>query len=83
MNDVRWGFLGAGWLATEATAAAAHAASGAVLEAVAARDPVRAAALEPRRVLESYRTVVDDPDVVSKSWPGFWAVREQMLRAGR
>ena len=26
---------------------------------------------------------VDDPDVVSKSWPGFWAVREQMLRAGR
>ncbi len=63
MNDVRWGFLGAGWLATEATAAAAHAASGAVLEAVAARDPVRAAALEPRRVLESYRAVVDDPDV--------------------
>lgn len=63
MSDVRWGFLGAGWLATQATGAAVHAASGARLEAVAARDPERAAALEPERVLESYRAVVDDPDV--------------------
>lgn len=26
---------------------------------------------------------VDDPDVVSKSWPGFWAVREAMRTASR
>lgn len=63
MSDVRWGFLGAGWLATQATAAAVHSASGAALEAVAARDPARAAALQPRRAYDSYRAVVDDPDV--------------------
>lgn len=63
MSDVRWGFLGAGWLATQATAAAVHAATGATLYSVAARDPVRAAALDPGRVLDSYQSVVDDPDV--------------------
>lgn len=26
---------------------------------------------------------VEDPDVVSKSWPGFWAVREAMIAASR
>ncbi len=63
MSDVRWGFLGAGWLATQATAAAVHAASGAVLEVVAARDIARATALEPRRAYDSYRAVVEDADV--------------------
>ncbi|MFM8390776.1 MAG: 3-phosphoshikimate 1-carboxyvinyltransferase, partial [Actinomycetota bacterium] len=26
---------------------------------------------------------IDDPDVVSKSWPAFWSVREQMRAASR
>lgn len=63
MSDVRWGFLGAGWLATRATAAAVHRAAGARLEAAAARDHVRAESLEPRRAYDSYAAVLDDPDV--------------------
>jgi 5-enolpyruvylshikimate-3-phosphate synthase len=26
---------------------------------------------------------IDDPSVVSKSWPGFWSVREQMRATAR
>jgi len=44
---IRWGFLGAGWIATSAIAPAVAAADGAVLQAVAARDPERAAGLGP------------------------------------
>jgi len=44
---IRWGFLGAGWIATRALAPAVAAADGAVLQAVAARDPERAARLGP------------------------------------
>lgn len=61
--SVRWGFLGAGWIATTAMAAAVHEARGATLSAVAARDPARAAALEPARVVGSYRDLIADPDV--------------------
>ena len=43
----RWGFLGAGWIATKALAPAVHQADGAVLQAVAARDVDRARALGP------------------------------------
>ena len=63
MSDVRWGFLGAGWLATRATAAAVHGAAGARLEAAAARDLDRAEGLQPRRAYDSYAAVLDDPDV--------------------
>lgn len=63
MTDVRWGFLGAGWLASQATAAAVHAASGARLRAVGARDHGRAAALGPELAHDSYEAVIDDPDV--------------------
>ena len=61
---VRWGFLGAGWIATRALAPAVHAADGAVLEAAAARDLGRAARLGERvRLLPSYEALIEDPDV--------------------
>ncbi|MCU1588537.1 MAG: hypothetical protein JWN31_2030 [Frankiales bacterium] len=65
MSDrvIRWGFLGAGWIAGMALAPAVHEASGAVLQAVAARDPERARALEPVTVHPSYQALLDDPDV--------------------
>jgi predicted dehydrogenase len=60
---VRWGFVGAGWVAGRAMAPAVHAAGNARLEAVASRDPVRSAALEPARVHAAYEDLLDDPDV--------------------
>ncbi|MBV9293431.1 MAG: Gfo/Idh/MocA family oxidoreductase [Frankiales bacterium] len=61
---VRWGFLGAGWIATRALAPAVHAATGAELVAVAARDPDRARRLEPTgRVHSSYAELLDDESV--------------------
>jgi len=60
---VRWGFIGAGFVATHAMAPAVHAANGAELYAVASRDAERSAELEPRVVHESYRTLIGDPNV--------------------
>ena len=60
---VRWGFIGAGTIATVALAPAVHAAAGAVLQAAAARDPARAKALGPVTVHETYDALLDDPDV--------------------
>jgi xylose dehydrogenase (NAD/NADP) len=61
---IRWGFLGAGAVATHFTGPATHAAAGAELYAVAARDPGRAAALKPTgRVYAAYGDVLADPDV--------------------
>ena len=63
---VRWGFLGAGFIASRALAPAVHAADGAVLQVVGARDVDRAAALEPVRAAGSYAEVCmsDDVDAV-------------------
>ena len=68
---VRWGFLGAGFVASKALAPAVHAADGAVLQAVAARDPARAAALEPAVAVGSYAQLCtrDDVDAVYISLP--------------
>jgi xylose dehydrogenase (NAD/NADP) len=64
---VRFGFIGAGWIAARALAPAVHAADGAVLQAVASREAARAAALEPagRRYsgAGSYEALLADPDV--------------------
>jgi xylose dehydrogenase (NAD/NADP) len=61
---VRWGFLGAGWIATRALAPAVAAAHGAVLQAVAARDIGRAAALEPAgNAYDDYAALLAAPDV--------------------
>jgi predicted dehydrogenase len=60
---VRWGFLGAGWIAATAMARAVHEARGAVLWSAAARDPDRAARLEPHRVVPSYADLLADDEV--------------------
>ena len=62
-EPVRWGFLGAGMVATSALAPAVAAASGAVLQAAAARDPARAWALEPRTVHRDYAALLADDAV--------------------
>ena len=66
VNDkpVRFGFVGAGGIAQRALAPAVHAATGAVLQAVAARDIARAEALQPAgRAYGDYRAVLEDPTV--------------------
>lgn len=60
---VRWGVLGAGWLVTQATAAAIHNAEGATLYAAGARDIDRARATEPVVAYDSYQAVIEDPNV--------------------
>ena len=63
-QPVRWGFLGAGWIADRALAPAVHAAEGAVLQATASRDPARGQALNPRGAsYASYDELLADPDV--------------------
>ncbi len=63
MTPVRWGFLGAGGVATTALAPALHAAEGAVLQAAAARDVQRAAALGPVISYGSYDALLADDEV--------------------
>ncbi|MEY2709798.1 MAG: hypothetical protein RL031_671 [Actinomycetota bacterium] len=61
---IKWGFIGAGMVASKALAPAVHAASNATLAAVASRDLIRAQALAPARTyhgLESYNQIVADP----------------------
>ncbi|MBA2389639.1 MAG: Gfo/Idh/MocA family oxidoreductase [Geodermatophilaceae bacterium] len=61
---VGWGFLGAGQIASRALGPAVHAADGAVLQAVAARDIDRAAALEPAgSAYDDYRALLADREV--------------------
>lgn len=60
---VRWGFIGAGYVASRAMAPAVHAASGAELYAVASRDAARSAELEPVVVHNSYRALIEDSNV--------------------
>lgn len=64
-NDppVRWGFLGVGMLAQNATAASVHAGTDMELFASAARDPQRAATINPRVVHANYQALIDDPNV--------------------
>jgi xylose dehydrogenase (NAD/NADP) len=63
-DQVRFGFLGAGWIAHRALGPAVHAADGARLQAVAARDVARAGSLEPEgRSYGDYRAVLDDSEV--------------------
>ncbi len=66
-NPVRWGILGAARIAADHVAPAIHGAAGAVLAALATREPARAApfaALAPGlRVHGSYQALLDDPGV--------------------
>jgi predicted dehydrogenase len=60
---LRWGFLGAGWIAERAMAPAVHAASNARLQAVASREAARSRALDPIDVHSSYEALLADPAV--------------------
>jgi predicted dehydrogenase len=68
---IRWGFLGAGFVASRGVAPVVREAANAVLQVVAARDLERAAALEPVRTETSYSAVceADDVDAVYLSLP--------------
>jgi len=61
--STNWGFIGAGRIATIALGPAVHNAKNAKLYAVASRDPIRSAALNPVKVHHSYQNLIDDPDV--------------------
>ncbi|MFM8688277.1 MAG: Gfo/Idh/MocA family oxidoreductase, partial [Acidimicrobiaceae bacterium] len=52
---VKWGFIGAGWIANRATAPAVHRANNAQLFGVASRDAARSKKLEPQNVYDSYQ----------------------------
>jgi predicted dehydrogenase len=64
---VRWGVLGAAWIADRALLPALRDADGSELLAIAARDPARARELAARhgvpRVHPDYAAVLGDPDV--------------------
>jgi D-xylose 1-dehydrogenase (NADP+, D-xylono-1,5-lactone-forming) len=60
---VRWGFIGAGYVASRAMAPAVHVADNAELYAVASRDRQRSETLEPKVVHDSYQDLIDDPHV--------------------
>ena len=87
MTKIRWGLIGAGWIANKAIAPAMHAASGAIVQAVASRDPARSRALNPVTVHESYQALINDPlvDAVYLSLPNHlhcqWSVAA--LNAGK
>ncbi|MDD2859308.1 MAG: Gfo/Idh/MocA family oxidoreductase [Candidatus Nanopelagicales bacterium] len=63
MRDVGWGVLGAGWLVTRATGEALRSAAGARVVAAGARDLDRARSVGALRAYNSYRAVIEDPDV--------------------
>ena len=60
---VNWGFLGAGFVASQGLAPAVHASRGANLYAVASRDEKRSATLEPERVHATYDELLADERV--------------------
>lgn len=61
--SIKWGFIGAGFVATKAVAPAVHAASNATLFAVASQDHSRAHALAPHKVHERYEDLLLDPEI--------------------
>ena len=60
---VRWGFIGAGWIAHRALGPAVHSADGAVLHAAAARDVDRARSLSPTVDYGAYEHLLGDDEV--------------------
>ena len=87
MKTIRWGYIGAGWIATKAIAPAMHATPNAVVQAVASRDPRRAQSLNPITIHNSYEALFNDPlvDAVYISLPNHrhceWTVKA--LNAGK
>ena len=87
MSSIRWGLLGAGWIATRTIAPAMHAANGTIVQAVASRDSKRSEALNPLTIHQSYEALINDPlvDAVYISLPNHlhcqWTVAA--LNAGK
>jgi predicted dehydrogenase len=81
MTAIRWGLIGAGWIATKAIAPAMHAAPNAIVQAVASRDSKRSQSLNPITIHKSYEALLNDPlvDAVYISLPNHlhyeWAVK--------
>jgi predicted dehydrogenase len=61
--SVRWGLLGAGWVAKTGFVPALNAAHNATLQGVASRDPARSSALAPKTVHLSYDELLADPEI--------------------
>lgn len=87
MKNVRWGLLGAGWIATKAIVPAMNAAADTIVQSVASRDLNRAQALNPITFHQSYEELIVDPliDAVYISLPNHlhfqWTVAA--LKAGK
>jgi predicted dehydrogenase len=87
MTAIRWGLIGAGWIATKAIAPAMHATPNAIVQAVASRDPKRSQSLNPNTIHNSYEALINDPavDAVYISLPNHlhceWTVKA--LNAGK
>lgn len=60
---IKWGFLGASWVASTALVPAVADAKNASLYAVASRDPERSQKLNPTKVHASYEDLLSDPKV--------------------
>jgi predicted dehydrogenase len=60
---IRWGFLGASWVASTALVPAVADADNATLYAVASRDPERSQKLNPTKVHASYEDLISDPEI--------------------
>ena len=87
MKTIRWGLIGAGWIATKAIAPAMHSQPNAILQGVASSDPKRAQLLNPITIHNSYEALINDPlvDAVYISLPNHlhceWSVKA--LKAGK
>jgi len=60
---IRWGFLGASWVASTALVPAVTAANNATLHAIASRDPERSQKLNPAKVHATYEDLISDPEI--------------------
>jgi len=60
---IKWGFLGASWVASTALVPAVSDANNATLFAVASRDPERSGKLNPTKVHATYEDLISDPEV--------------------
>lgn len=60
---LRWGFIGAGYVASRALTPAVHRSATAHLQAVASRNPSQAAALNPTTTYSDYNALLADPNV--------------------
>lgn len=84
---IRWGFIGAGWIAAKALAPAVAASDNAVLYAAASREIERASALGPQKAYGSYEHLIADPNVdavyisLANHQHSHWAI--QALNAGK